>query len=235
MLNLKEGIWPWMGVAILFLGIVCRLWIRILRGEEIESKEHIYGAAAVMGLGLMTYFVNRTAYMNLTICYYEAVIGIGGIWCTMENKDYGTVIAHFMRGISRMVLIALSVGCMLHLRNSLYNERWFSRQPILELRNQIREEVEEDTYAFGINIPELYSLLGWETRSYTTDWADVFITRDAILAKIYRDLEMEDSIITDMKTFERYEDVAEYVNERFYMEKTYPFNDNVEFYLMKKK
>lgn len=46
---------------------------------------------------------------------------------------------------------------------------------------------------------------------------------------------MEDSSITDMKTFECYEDVVEYVSDRFYMEKVYSFNDNVEFYFMKKK
>lgn len=235
MLELQKGIWPWMAVAFLFLGMVCRLGIRILRREEIDPNEYVHGAAAVIGLGLMTYFINRATYMNLTICYYEAVICIGGVLQYMERKDYGAIVAGFMRSMSMMVLVALIIGEVLHLGIALYNDRGFSRQQILELRDQIREDAEADTYAFGINIPELYSLLGWETRSYTTDWADVFITRDVILDKIYHDLESEDRIITDMKTFDRYEDVAAYVNDRFYVEKIYPYNDNVEFYLMKKK
>ncbi len=235
MLSLQKGIWTWMAVAFLFLGVVCKLGIKILRREEIEPEEHIYAAAATIGLGLMTYFINRAAYMNLTICYYEAVICIGGVVCSMERKDYGVIISEFMKSTSVMVLVALVAGEMLHLETALYNDRGASRQQILNLRDKVREDAEANTYAFGINIPELYSLLGWETRSYTTDWADVFITRDIILDKIYHDLESEDCIITDRKTFERYEDVAEYVNERFYIDRTYPFNDDVEFYLMKRK
>lgn len=235
MLSLQKGIWPWMAVAFLFLGVVCRLGIRVLRREEIEPEEYIYAAAGVIGLGLMTYFINRATYLNLTICYYEAVICIGGVACFMERSDYGVIISRFMKSMCAMVLVALVAGETLHLGASLYNDRGTSRQQILALRDQVREDAEENTYAFGINIPELYSLLGWETRSYTTDWADVFITRDVILNKIYHDLESEDCIITDMKTFERYKDVAEYVKERFYIDKTYPFNDNVEFYLMRRK
>ena len=33
-----------------------------MRREEIEPEEHIYAAAATIGLGLMTYFINRAAY-----------------------------------------------------------------------------------------------------------------------------------------------------------------------------
>ena len=234
-IGLMRGIWPWMAVAVLFLSVVCRLGIRILRREKSDPNEYVCAAAAVIGLGLMTYFINRPTYMNLTICYYEAVICIGGIVSSMERKDYGVIVSGVMRALSMMVLVGLAAGELLQLSTALHNERGVDRQEILALRDEIREDTEEDTYAFGVNIPELYSLLGWETRSYTTDWADVFITRKAVLDKIYGDLESEDVLITDMKTFERYEDVKEYVSERFYIEKTYTYNENVEFYLMKRK
>ena len=55
------------------------------------------------------------------------------------------------------------------------------------------------------------------------------------LNKLYDDLESEDTLITSKKTFERYKDVAEYVNNLYYIEKTYAYSENVEFYLMKKK
>lgn len=234
-LGLQAGIWPWMAVTFLFLGVAGRLGIRILRREEIDPKEYVYASAAVIGLGLMTYFMNRAAYMNMTICYYEAVICIGGVICSMNREDYGLAVSTFMRTGLTMVLVALVAGEMLHLGTSLYDRQGFDKQEILELRDKIQEDAEVDTYAFGINIPELYSLLGWETRSYTTDWADVFITRDVILEKLYSDLENEESIITDMKTFERYQDVEEYVKNLFYVEKVYPYNENVKFFLMKKK
>lgn len=235
MLGLWAGIWPWMAVAFLFLGVVCMLGLKILCKEKIDPNECIYAAAAVMGLGLMTYFMNRATYMNLTICYYEAIICIGGVVGRFKSSDYGSMINRTMRTLSLLVLVALVAGEILHLGNALYARADSSKQEILELRDQIREDAEEDTYAFGIDIPELYSILGWKTRSYTTDWADVFITRDAILSKIYGDLESEDTIITSKKTFERYEDVAEYVSSLFYIEETYSYNENVEFYLMKRK
>lgn len=235
MLELWAGIWPWMAVAILFLAMAARLGIKILRREEIDSKECIYAAAAVIGLGLMTYFMNRAVYMNLTICYYEAIICIGGIVGLMKKNDYGMMVSVTMRTLSALILVALVVGEILHLGNALYGRTDHSYQEILTLRDQIKEDVEEDTYAFGFNIPELYSILGWKTGSYTTDWADVFITQDAILNKIYSDLESEDTILTSKKTFERYQDVEEYVNDLFYIDKAYTYNENVEFYLMKRK
>ncbi len=235
MLELWPGLWPWMAVAILFLGIVAALGIRILRREAFDSKVCIYAAAAVIGLGLMTYFMNRAVYMNLTICYYEAIICIGGLFDLMKEEDYGRMVSVAMRTLSGLVLTALVIGGTLHLGNALYARTGHGDWEILTLRDQIREDAQEDTYAFGIDIPELYSILGWETRSYTTDWADVFITRDAILNKIYGDLESEDTVVTSKKTFERYEDVAEYVNTLYQIEKTYTLNENVEFYLMKRK
>ncbi len=235
MLGLWPGIWPWMAVAFLFLGMVARLGLKILRKEEIDPKECIYAATSVIGLGLMTYFMNRAVYMNLTICYYEAIICIGGIAGLVKRSEYGQLVSTTMRTLSVLVLVALIAGETLHLGSALYSRSDASRQEILKLRDQIREDAQEDTYAFGINIPELYSILGWETRSYTTDWADVFITRDAILNKLYDDLESEDTLITSKKTFERYKDVAEYVNNLYYIEKTYAYSENVEFYLMKKK
>lgn len=235
MLELWPGIWPWMAVAILFLAMVARLGIRILRREEIEPNACIYAAAAVIGLGLMTYFMNRAVYMNLTICYYEAVICIGGLFDLMKKEDYGRMVSVTMRALTGLVLTALVIGEILQLGGALHARTGNDDWEILTLRDQIREDAREDTYAFGIDIPELYSILGWETRSYTTDWADAFITRDAILNKIYSDLESEDTVITSKKTFERYEDVAEYVNNLYRIEKTYPLNENVEFYLMKRK
>lgn len=235
MLELWAGIWPWMAVAILFLAMAARLGIKVLRREEIDSKECIYAATAVIGLGLMTYFMNRAVYMNLTICYYEAIICIGGIVGLMKKNDYGMMVGVTMRTLSALVLVALVVGEMLHLGNALYDRPGHAYEEILALRDQLKEDTEEDTYAFGIDIPELYSILGWETRSYTTDWADVFITREAVLNKIYGDLESEDIILTSKKTFEKYQDVAEYVNELFYIDKTYTYNENVAFYLMKRK
>ena len=45
----------------------------------------------------------------------------------------------------------------------------------------------------------------------------------------------EDTVITSKKTLERNESVAEHVNDLYRIEKTYTLNENVEFYLMKRK
>ncbi|MBD5486912.1 MAG: hypothetical protein HDR18_15575 [Lachnospiraceae bacterium] len=234
-LSLWPGIWTWMAVVILFLGMVVRLGIRILRRELYDSKTCIYAAVAVIGLGLMTYFMNRAAYGNLTICYYEAIICMGGLFELMKQDDYGRMVSTTMRTLQALVLIALIIGEILHFGDALYTRTGYENWEILALRDQIREDVQEDTYAFGIDIPELYSILGWKTRSYTTDWADASITGDAIPNKLYSDLEYEDTIITSQKTLERRKEVAEYVYDRYRIEKTYTLNENVEFYLMKRK
>lgn len=234
-IGLPEGIWPWMAVAFLFLGVIMALALKLLRKEEAEPDEYIYATAAILGLGLMTYFVNRAVYGNLKICYYEAIICIGGVCSYVNRQDYGRIIAGCIKTLQTAVLIALVAGELLRLGNSLQPKASSSRQEILELRNEIREDAEVDTYAFGINIPELYSILGWKTRSFSTDWADIGIMREANMQKLYAGLESEDSIITDKKTFERNKEVAEYVQDLFYIDKVYTYNENVEFYLMKRK
>lgn len=235
MLDLWPGIWSWMAVVILFLAMAAGLGIRILRRELYDTKACIYMAVAVIGLGLMTYFMNRPAYGNQEICYYEAIICIGGLFDLMKKDDYGRMVSTTMRTLSELVLIALVIGDILHFGGTVYTRLGFENWEILTLRDQIREDVQEDTYAFGIDIPELYSILGWKTRSYTTDWADAGITGDAIQNKIYSDLEYEDTIITSKSTLEKREEVAEYVYDRYRIEKTYFLNENVEFFLMKRK
>lgn len=238
-IGLQKGIWPWMAVAFLFLGTIVTLTLKIFLKGERSSKEYIYVAVATMGLGLMPYFINRAAWGNLTICYYEAIICIGGICQYMKDSDYGRTVATFMRTLSLMVLIAMVVGETLQLGDSLFIRKNMnlSQKGILELRDEIREDVEADTYAFGFNIPELYSILGWETRSYTTDWASLTFTNIGTLQKqkLYSDLESEDAIITDKQILSKDEDIAKYVDNLFYIDKSYEYNESVVFYLMRRK
>ena len=106
---------------------------------------------------------------------------------------------------------------------------------VQELKDAVLKDAEEDTYAFGINVPELYSILGWDTRCHITDWADAGITRDAVLQKIYADLESEDVIITTGATYSGYEDLLEYVEDVFYVDMAYEYNEDVVFYLMRRR
>ena len=187
--------------------------------------------------------MTRAAYFNMTICYYEAIICIGII--ISRSSDNNNIFAKFINGISLMILAALILGETLQLGPRLYDkeEKNISQEKILKLRDEIILDAESDTYALGVNIPELYSILGWNKRNYTTDWADVSIESSDILDKIYGDLENENSVITDKALFERanHQSIYEYLDEYFYVDKVYTYwyneeyNETIEFYLWKRK
>ena len=242
MLPLESGIWPWMGVVLLFLGMFTCMVLRAFYGTGLTPEESAYLLAAITGLGLMTYFMNRPAYGNMFICFFEAVICIGGCSELLMQGDGAGDLNKFVETMASMILIALIAGEVLQIENSLASNAYAGlnsyKKDFLELRDRIAREVEPDTYAFGIDIPELYSVLGWNNRSHTSGWGEIGDVYGDRVAALYTDLEREDTLMTTSSTMSRWPEVSEYLRTKYYIAKIYTYQnsvDSVKFYLMKRR
>ena len=242
MIPLAPGIWPWMGTALLFLGMFASMLYRAVHRAELTLAGYICIVAAVIGLGSMTYFMNRTAYGNMLICYFEAVICLGGCFGLLEQSDCSGYLHKYIGMLLSMILVALIAGEMLQIENAVNSNAYAGlnsyKRDFLELRDRIAREVEPDTYAFGIDIPELYSVLGWNNRSHTSGWGEIGDVYGDRVAALYTDLEREDTLMTTSSTMSRWPEVSEYLRTKYYIAKIYTYQNNVDsvkFYLMKRR
>ena len=147
---------------------------------------------AVLSLGQITYFINRAAYHNLEICHLPAML----LLCMLAEKGmdtfrtfspgrlkqfsgcrifYGTFTAAALA-----VLLAVCTGNLIQYgQNTALREELHDRQDITDFAAHIAANIPENTYAFGIGVPEIYAILRWDTRCYTLDFADLSLRPEA--------------------------------------------------------
>ena len=142
--------------------------------------------AAVLSLGQITYFINRAAYHNLEICHLPCVLLI----CLMAEKGMDVFRAfriskireftgsQIFRGafttVSLIVLMVLCTGTVIQYgHNTALRLELHDRQDITDFAAHVAAHIPENTYAFGIGVPEIYAILRWDTQCYTLDFADL--------------------------------------------------------------
>ena len=239
--GLKRGIWPWMINTILFLITFSVSALKVsLNSQRAEWK--MYATTATIGLGLMIYFVNRPAYFNMDLCFFQSIICMGGMASMRENSQNWITPLKTVRWFTMLILVALFWGNIIQGFDTTqlkFEKGSFYRGDILALKDSIEREIPKYTYAFGVNIPELYSLLGWNTGSMMIDWPDAGIIHDKVEEKILRDLEVEELVLTDKEVLggrvQVNDKIRNMIESNYDLIKTYYYNENVEFYLWKRK
>ena len=79
-----------------------------------------------------------------------------------------------------MVLLTVCTGNFVQyglntgLRAELHN-----KQDINDFAAHVAAHIPENTYAFGIGVPEIYAILRWDTQCYTLDFADLSLRPSA--------------------------------------------------------
>ena len=156
-------------------------------------KRELVFLLSVGALGCMVYYMNRPAYHNLDCIALPAVIlsayfgqhGLAFIR-NKEWKNFGKIsLAHVFRAgvglICAAAVIAMSTGTVLQFsQNSQIKENFHNMEDFEELAAQVAEMVPENTPAFGINIPEIYSLLHRRTECFTMDFSDMLVRPDSL-------------------------------------------------------
>ncbi len=160
--------------------------------KQCWNRELIF-LLSVGALGCLVYYINRPAYHNLDCVALLAAIlsayfGQYGLRFirNKEWKNFGKISStHVFRAgvglICTAAVLAMSTGTVLQFaQNSQIKENFHDMEDFEGLAAQVAEMVPENTPAFGINIPEIYSLLQRRTECFTMDFSDMLVRPDSL-------------------------------------------------------
>lgn len=184
-------------IALLFLACawgISHMWF--LRKDQETTMDILPAcfafAAAVLTLGQITYFINRAAYHNLEIAHIPCIILLcllaeGGMetFRRFRFKDLNQyngmeLFRCFFTGAVLLVLMTVCTGNVIQYgQNTALREELHNKQELNDFAAHIAANIPENTYAFGIGVPEIYSILRWDTGCYTLDLPDLSLRPEA--------------------------------------------------------
>lgn len=184
-------------IALLFLACawgLSHMWF--LRKDQETTMDILPAcfafAAAVLTLGQITYFINRAAYHNLEIAHIPCIILLcllaeGGMetFRRFRFKDLNQyngmeLFRCFFTGAVLLVLMTVCTGNVIQYgQNTALREELHNKQELNDFAAHIAANIPENTYAFGIGVPEIYSILRWDTGCYTLDLPDLSLRPEA--------------------------------------------------------
>lgn len=171
------------------------------RDTALDIKSAALFAIAFLGLASMSYYINRTAYYNLDIILSLVVV----LLCVMSQDSLQLVHAVWHKdkrkgltawqgltagfGISAVfVLFALSFGTIINMGNNwTHRENLKVETSILELVEDVSNNVPKDTPAWGLLVPEIYTMLDWDMQFQCADYPDIYFypkAKDYIVKKL---------------------------------------------------
>lgn len=250
-------------VAWLFVASLALILIGNGLGKTKLAPDSIKGAGAkrtgkrssvlfvigVLALGQMTYYINRSAYGNLNIVFFLAVLMLCIIadYCLVSyvNQRHKTLfMKNLLRGFSYVfltVLFLIGIGGIYNysnMQNYRTGNQYRDRSAVDEIERQLREYCEPDTRALGMVIPLLYSDLGWDSGYHLIDAADY-----GVYPKVYEYLEQELNenidvpVLIETATMEKIQGAVSLDGffERYEAEKSFVFYENELIYWTPKK
>lgn len=174
---------------------ISHIWF--VRTQEEADSQHLLRvcftfAAAVLSLGQITYFINRAAYHNLEIIHIPCIL----LLCIFAEEGMNAFQTFHIRNmksfsgmqifkgtftaLSLLVLMTVSTGNIIQYgQNTALREELHNEQELNDFAAHIAANIPENTYAFGIGVPEIYSILRWDTGCYTLDLADLSLRPEA--------------------------------------------------------
>ena len=182
----------WISIMILlltFLGFGAKD-IRIFSQNSKKSKQSaVCFAAAVLGLGTITYAINRPSYSNFFIILPLAAVFISIIadsgskqleYTIINNKNItqNKLIKGYSSAVSLLVLVFLALSCAANmpykLKESVYSK---NTKQITEICNSILDNRDKDSLALGNPIALFYAYLGLDPGVYYMDTSDLKIDK----------------------------------------------------------
>lgn len=156
------------------------------------QKEFLF-LLSVGSLGCLVYYINRPAYHNLDCITMPAVImaaywGQKGIkfikneeWKSFDSLSLRHVTVSGVGLICTIAVLAMATGTVLQFaQNSKIKENYHNAQEFEDFAEQIAAVVPENTPSFGINVPEICSMLHRRTECFTMDFSDMLVRPDSL-------------------------------------------------------
>lgn len=201
----QKGVVAWLFIAAMAFVLIGHVISKVRLSPQAESekaagikdlgqgrtfRDNVLFVTAVIALGQMTYYINRSAYGNLAIAYFTAILMLC-IICDFCLRGYvnrlyqSNFMNHLCRGFSYLMLTVLAVLIL----GGIYNyPNAQSKRLELSLRETTAVQVAEeeiasvcppDTRAIGLSIAGLYSDLGWDSYYHIIDIADIGVYEPA--------------------------------------------------------
>lgn len=143
-------------------------------------------SASVLTLGQLTYFINRAAYHNLEICHLPAILLI----CILAERGWEFVRNFRFRDIRKyhshmiykgaftvtsiVILVSICTGNLIQYGSNMsLRQQLHNKTEVHDFAANVAANIPENTYGFGIGVPEIYAMLRWDTQCYTLDFADL--------------------------------------------------------------
>ena len=139
------------------------------------------------------YYINRPAYHNLDCITMPAAImaaywGQKGIefikneeWKRFDSLSLRHVTVSGVGLICTVAVLAMATGTVLQFaQNSKIKENYHNVQEFEDFAEQIAAVVPENTPSFGINVPEICSMLHRRTECFTMDFSDMLVRPDSL-------------------------------------------------------
>lgn len=178
----------WMFVLILFLSFIGLGGTNIpILNKKVEFNKKVILSfyISILGVGQLLYFINRPAYFNILVCYYQLVLLLLLI---SENTFFSflkinksmvdvlkTISFYCVFGtiISFLVIIYLNFSPKLTFMQSFIN-----MQSVKDIDAYLSEKIGKDTPIVGVNSTAIGIALGWKNELGLTDWPNLFMVKN---------------------------------------------------------
>lgn len=167
---------------LLFLGLFVYFILRTLK-KTISIKDSMILILSVMGLGMLTYYMNRAAYNNISIshiCFVGVMALLLQKMITQQSDDslLKKVVLTPTKFVPFTVLVIMLSFYVLGSVTNVKGALDFRKATVWDmytidfLTEEIKTFVPENVTGAGVGISDLYSLLGWDNDIKVMDYAD---------------------------------------------------------------
>lgn len=173
----------WMPIFLIFMAFISYCILIIYKDKCQYTPLWLF--IAVLGVGQFVYFINRCAYSNILLGYYEAILLLIVItqltikYSTIMRTNIPSVIKYISFYFSLFILIATATFTVVNILPKINNTRPYSNMSSLqEAADYYKGIAQKDTPIVSVDSVSLGSYLGWKNELGFTDLPNLILEKD---------------------------------------------------------
>lgn len=168
-------------VMAIFFPLVIKFFSLPGRKEEGSPTPQLYAAIAMIGLGLMSYYILKCSRGFLSICHLQFVMLMAGLWRLLDAE--GSVRRHVLVKAGRVIVIVLFSSLVLDNitlpeKISLKRAGAWRTDKLESFLEVLKQDLPDGIPGFGQDVPELYAYIDRDVVIHMTEWANLRFWKD---------------------------------------------------------